>query len=108
MLAKSKCTWYWESIKSKRNASIVIRLTIFIFLIFGTILPILAGLGSPVSISVDGGAAQEFIGSSWVMQDLNAGQHAISVQPTGGPPQVIQKIFDVPPGGVARLEITLP
>ena len=43
--AKVKCTWYWDSIKTKRRASLGVRFVAFTFLIFGTLLPLLAGLG---------------------------------------------------------------
>jgi hypothetical protein len=38
--------WYWTSIKTKRNTSLCVRLVTFLLLAFGTILPILAGLGN--------------------------------------------------------------
>jgi len=44
-ISKVKCTWYWESIKSKRLSSLGVRLLTFTLLIIGTVLPILAGLG---------------------------------------------------------------
>jgi hypothetical protein len=36
--------WYWKSIKSKKRASLTIRIVVFTLLIFGAILPLLAGL----------------------------------------------------------------
>jgi len=45
-ISKKRCAWYWESIKSKRRSSICTRVFIFIFLIIGTLFPILAGLGN--------------------------------------------------------------
>jgi hypothetical protein len=43
-ISKAKCTWYWESIKSKRLSSLGVRGVTFALLIIGTVLPILAGL----------------------------------------------------------------
>ena len=60
-----------------------------------------------VFITVDKGSAQEFVGSSWAKPDLKPGQHTISVTTTGVAPQTIQKIVEVPPGGVARTEVKL-
>jgi hypothetical protein len=36
--------WYWTSIKSKKNASFILRILSFVLLIFGAALPILAGM----------------------------------------------------------------
>jgi SMODS and SLOG-associating 2TM effector domain 2 len=60
-----------------------------------------------VNISIDRETAQEFVGLSWVKADLQPGQHTISVVTTGAIPQTIQKIVDIPPGGVAHTEVKL-
>jgi low affinity Fe/Cu permease len=41
-------TWYWKSIRSKRIASQLIRAASFVLLLFGAVLPILAGLSDDV------------------------------------------------------------
>jgi hypothetical protein len=43
--SRSKCDWYWTSIRSKRRASLGLRFLMFVLLAAGTLLPILAGLG---------------------------------------------------------------
>ncbi len=43
-LSLEMCTWYWESIKDKKVMSLTTRAFAFIFLIVGTILPILSAL----------------------------------------------------------------
>lgn len=60
-----------------------------------------------VEIAIGDEVAQEFVGSSWAKLDVEPGQHVISVTTTGAPPQVIQKVVEVPAGGVARTEIKL-
>lgn len=42
--SKMMCDWYWASIATKRNTSLVIRGLAFIFLLLGTSLPIFAAL----------------------------------------------------------------
>jgi len=60
-----------------------------------------------VNIAIDEEPAREFVGSSWAKLSLKPGQHTISVMTTGATPQTIQKIVEVPPGGVARTEVKL-
>ena len=60
-----------------------------------------------VKIAIDKESEQEFVGSSWAKLDLKPGQHTISVTTTGATPQTIQKIVEVPPGGVARADVKL-
>jgi hypothetical protein len=60
-----------------------------------------------ISIAVDAEPAQEFLGLHWAKADLQPGQHILSVRTTGVPPQTIQKIVEVPPGGVATAEVNL-
>lgn len=38
------CTWYWSSIRTKRRTSLIVRGLVFIFLLFGTGLPIFAAI----------------------------------------------------------------
>lgn len=41
---KRYASWYWTSIETKRNTSLGVRFLTFILLIFGTLLPVAAGL----------------------------------------------------------------
>lgn len=50
--SKTTCTWYWRSIKSKRLASLVSRGMLFVLVVFGTMLPILAGLGDKTEVKL--------------------------------------------------------
>ena len=46
--SKAARDWYWDSIASKRNASLAVRLLSFLLLVLGAALPILAGIyGEP-------------------------------------------------------------
>lgn len=60
-----------------------------------------------VNIAIDNEPAQVFVGSSWGKQDLKPGHHTITITPTGGTPQTIQKIVNVPPGDIAKTEVKL-
>jgi hypothetical protein len=60
-----------------------------------------------VRIAIDREAAQEFVGVSWAKAGVTPGQHTISVTTTGVAPQTIQRIVEVPAGGVARTEARL-
>src|SRR5262249_20894688 len=61
----------------------------------------------PVTISMDAERAEQFVGSSWAKANLEPGHHTVSVTTTDATPQTIQKIVDVPPGGVANAEVRL-
>jgi hypothetical protein len=60
-----------------------------------------------VKISIDAEAAQQFVGSSWAKANLEPGQHTVTVTTSDPPPQTIQQIVDVPPGGLAKAEVKL-
>jgi hypothetical protein len=60
-----------------------------------------------VHVNVDEEAKKAFLGFSWVKRDLRPGQHTITVEMPGSPPRVVQKLIDVPAGGVARAEISV-
>jgi SMODS and SLOG-associating 2TM effector domain 2 len=60
-----------------------------------------------VNISIDAEAAQQFLGSSWVKANLEPGQHTVTVTTNDATPQTIQQVADVPPGGVAKVEVRL-
>jgi hypothetical protein len=64
---------------------------------------------APISltIAVDDETAQPFLGTSWVKQNLTPGHHTISVTTSGAAPQTIQKIVDIPAGGITRTELRL-
>ena len=65
-ISKTKCTWYWDSIKHKRLSSFGVRLLTFALLIIGSVLPILAGLGDTPDVRLQftqlGVAALAFAG----------------------------------------------
>jgi hypothetical protein len=59
----------------------------------------------PVDVSVDSDAAQTFTGRVWVKLQVTPGQHIVRVtSPAFG---TVQKIAEVPPAGVARVEVKL-
>ena len=60
-----------------------------------------------VSIAFDDGAAEDFLGTVWSRIDLTPGQHIMNISTFGHPQQTIRKIVEVPPAGIARVEIRL-
>jgi hypothetical protein len=62
----------------------------------------------PVRIGLDSGALQDFTGAGWAQPGLSPGQHLVRIETSAVPPVVLQKIADVPAGGVCRLDITIP
>jgi hypothetical protein len=59
-----------------------------------------------VTIAIDDKSKEEFFGTVWSKLGLNPGQHTVSVTAAGATPQTIKKVFDILPGGVARVEIS--
>jgi hypothetical protein len=43
-ISRTKCNWYWTSIRTKRWTSLCVRFLAFLLLLIGTALPLLAGL----------------------------------------------------------------
>jgi hypothetical protein len=66
-----------------------------------------AGPIAAVSIAIDKEPARNFVGTSWARLDLEPKPHTITVTTTTGTIQTIQKIVDVKPGVVERIEVTL-
>ncbi len=62
---------------------------------------------APVKISLDQNSEVMFTGTSWSKLGISPGQHLIEITPVAVLAQAIQKIVDVPSGGVARLEVRL-
>ena len=60
-----------------------------------------------VQISLDEEAPVEFLGTVWSRLNVSPGHHQVSVQTFGDSQQTIQKVVEVSPAGVARLEIKL-
>jgi len=58
----------------------------------------------PVNVSLDDEKAQPFTGRSWVRVQVSPGQHIVHVTSPAG---TVQKIAEVPPAGVARVEVKL-
>ena len=61
-----------------------------------------------VKVSLDGGSEEDFNGTVWSKLRVEPGQHEVKVKNAATPPQIVQKIAEVPPGGVARIEVELP
>jgi hypothetical protein len=59
----------------------------------------------PLSISVDAGTAQEFMGISWAQTGLTPGHHTISITTAGATPVTIQKIVEIKPASIAHSEV---
>lgn len=60
-----------------------------------------------VSIAFDDGASEDFLGTVWSKLNLSPGQHIIHISTIEVPQQTINKIIEVPPEGVAHVEIRL-
>ena len=58
-----------------------------------------------VRISLDEDPPDEFLGRVWSKLDVKPGQHVVIVQTLSDPPESSKNVVDVPPGGVARVEI---
>lgn len=69
------CSWYWASIKSKRVTSLAVRAAAFIFLVIGTIFPIVAALQTTAE------------------QKLFFTQMAVAILATAGLLQLADRIF---------------
>ncbi|WP_348957582.1 SLATT domain-containing protein [Enterobacter cloacae complex sp. Mu1197] len=70
--SKGMCSWYWLSIRAKRNTSLAIRGVAFILLVFGTTFPILSALfGSAATklVLTQVGAALLIIATLFVLAD---------------------------------------
>jgi hypothetical protein len=62
----------------------------------------------PLKISVDREEPATFIGYSWSKMNLAPGQHELLIQVCSEPPLDMEKIIEVSPGVVARVEIKVP
>ena len=58
-----------------------------------------------VKISLDGGSEEDFTGTVWSRLRVEPGQHEVKVTTAATPPQTVQKIAEVLPGGVARIQV---
>jgi len=61
-----------------------------------------------VTIAWDQEAGQEFTGSTWARSGLEPGQHIVTVTTNTTPPQKMQKVVDVTPGGIVQTDIAIP
>lgn len=66
-----------------------------------------SGVVSPVKVSIDAGPEEDFNGTIWSKRHIEPGQHEVRVTTAATPPQIVQRIAEVPPGGVARFEVRL-
>lgn len=61
-----------------------------------------------VKLSIDDESAEDFTGTAWSRLRVTPGQHQITLLTGATPPQVVKRIVEVPPGGVARIKIDVP
>ncbi len=58
-----------------------------------------------VRISLDKESPVEFLGQVWSQLNIAPGQHLLSVQTLSDPSQTIERVIEVAPGSVARVEV---
>lgn len=61
----------------------------------------------PVKVRIDGGVEVSFTGTVWSRLDVMPGLHTVHVTTTASGAQTIQRIVELPEGGVGRLEGSL-
>jgi hypothetical protein len=61
----------------------------------------------PVTIGIDDNPLEEFLGTAWSKLDLPPGQHILNIVTKGTTPQTIKKIVEIPPGGLAHVEVKM-
>ena len=61
----------------------------------------------PVKVRVDGGDEESFAGTVWSKLQVPPGLHTVQVTTNAPAVQSVQKIADVPAGGIARVEVRL-
>ena len=52
--------------------------------------------------------AEPFLGLVWSRLNVPPGQHQLQITIDGSPAQIIEKVVEVPGGGVARIEVAIP
>lgn len=62
----------------------------------------------PVTIGLDDETGVTFCGGMWTRKSVAPGQHTVRVRTRSNPPQAIEKIAQVPPGGIESVSIPLP
>jgi len=58
-----------------------------------------------IRISLDKDAPVEFLGHVWSKLNVPPGQHAVLIQTLSNPPQFIERVIEVQPSSVARIEV---
>jgi len=58
-----------------------------------------------VRIALDKESPVEFLGLTWARLNISPGQHVLSIQSISDPPQTIEKVVEIGPASVAKVEI---
>jgi hypothetical protein len=61
----------------------------------------------PITVAIDTTPQEEFTGTVWSKLNVPPGQHTVSIVTSGLTPQTIEKVVEIPPGGIARVEVKL-
>ncbi len=65
------------------------------------------GAPIPVKVSIDGSVEESFTGTVWSKVQVPPGLHTVQVTSDAPAEQTIQRIAEVPAGGIARVEVKL-
>lgn len=60
-----------------------------------------------VRIRLDESGPVEFLGTSWSKLDIAPGSHTLTIVTMTEPSHSIEKVVEIPPGGIARVEVKL-
>jgi hypothetical protein len=60
-----------------------------------------------VRISIDQDPPVEFLGQVWSKLNIDPGQHVLSIRTISEPEERIERVVEVAPSGVARIEVKL-
>ena len=58
-----------------------------------------------VRIALDDESPVEFFGLAWARKNISPGQHVLMIQTNSDPPQTIERVVDISPASVAKVEI---
>jgi hypothetical protein len=62
----------------------------------------------PVRIGLDSQPLTEFLGTVWTKVDIHPGRHVLRVVTTSDPPRSIERIAEIKPDSVAKIDVTVP
>ncbi|MEO3677393.1 SLATT domain-containing protein [Rheinheimera sp. FR7-31] len=65
------------------------------------------GSVKPISICLDNNTPVDFLGNYWTQMDVSPGRHVVRIVRTSGQPLTIERIVDVKPDTLAKLEIQI-